>query len=270
MAGISMTRRGRNDRQGWLAKASAGANRLPPVYEYWQSRTSRPQRTPPSHRLLKASIPNRSEHFEHRGNTVEIILPESSEALIDEDEFDADERLPYWAELWPAGRALARALLDDPPTGRVIELGCGVGLPSLVLSRLGMDITATDYYQDALDYTLRNARHNGIDPPATRLLDWRDPPADLGRYELIVGADLLYEARNVDALAPLLAQLVAEHGTVLLTDPDRTQYEPFRERMRETGWTLEELPDRSELSPAGNGIEIRIRILRLSRGPSKP
>ncbi|HEV2131729.1 MAG TPA: hypothetical protein VGR27_11530, partial [Longimicrobiaceae bacterium] len=83
----------------------------------------------------------RVERFEHGAVALEILLPHAADELIDEEDFDRDERLPYWAELWPSARALARYLLErEVPAGRVLELGAGVALPSLALHARGAEV----------------------------------------------------------------------------------------------------------------------------------
>src|SRR5690606_6274286 len=113
---------------------------------------------------------------------------------IDVSDFNRDERLPYWAELWPSARALAQELLDGPlPRGRVLELGCGIALPSLALRWRGVEVVASDYYAEALDFARENARRNRLTEPETLLLDWRTPPPDLIPFDLVIAADVLYE-----------------------------------------------------------------------------
>jgi predicted nicotinamide N-methyase len=74
-----------------------------------------------------------------------MVRPPDAEALIDEDAFARDEFLPYWAELWPSARVLAGYVAELPLAGtRAVELGCGVGLPSLVVALAGADVVATD------------------------------------------------------------------------------------------------------------------------------
>ena len=80
-----------------------------------------------------------------------LVRPSSPEALLDEEAFAHDEFLPYWAELWPAASALAAALPDDLSGLRVVELGCGLGVPSLVAAHRGADVVATDWAADAID-----------------------------------------------------------------------------------------------------------------------
>src|SRR5579862_1794881 len=89
---------------------------------------------------------------------VEILRPRNADDLISEADFVRDERLPYWADLWPAARVLAAALLEchvssDVQRPRLLELGCGLGLATAAALRAGYDVTATDYYADALRFT---------------------------------------------------------------------------------------------------------------------
>jgi len=208
----------------------------------------------------------REEAFVHGDFNARLLMPASPEELIDEAEFEIDERLPYWADLWPSARGLARWVLEEPDLpAKAIELGCGVGLPSLALLHQSVDVLATDYYLDALRFTEENARRNLLPPPRTLLLDWRDPPAELPRFPLILAADVLYEARNGDALLELLPALVAPGGRAVVADPDRTYLPEFLARAEDSGWTVTSLPERIEEAPAGNGLTTRVRLFSLHR-----
>ena len=129
-----------------------------------------------------------------------LLRPVSPDALLDEDAFARDEFLPYWAELWPAATALAAAL---PAVAglRVVELGCGLGLPSLVAAARGAEVTATDWAAEAVELLQENAARNGLSVDA-EVRDWREPWPE--RFDLALAADVLYERRNV---APLLERL---------------------------------------------------------------
>jgi predicted nicotinamide N-methyase len=113
--------------------------------------------------------------------------------------------LPYWAELWPAAHALAAALPDVAGL-RVVELGCGLGLPSLVAAARGAHVTATDWAADAIDLLQKNAASNGLELTAERR-DWREPWDDA--FDLVLAADVLYERRNVEPLVERLSTLAA-------------------------------------------------------------
>ncbi|HYW06013.1 MAG TPA: methyltransferase domain-containing protein [Longimicrobium sp.] len=215
---------------------------------------------------LRREFELREESFEHGGWSAALLLPRAADELIDEAEFDADERLPYWAELWPSGRALARHLLDAPlPAGPALELGSGVALPALALARRGVDVLATDWYGPALRFARANAARNGLPPLRTAVLDWRHPPADAA-YPLVVAADVLYEARNAELLAALLPRVVAPGGRALVADPGRVYLSDFRNRMYSAGWRSAEIDRRVETSDAATGAMSTVRIWELRRG----
>jgi predicted nicotinamide N-methyase len=134
-----------------------------------------------------------------------ITHPVSADDLIDEEDFDRDERLPYWAELWPSAVALARYLSERDLGGtRVIELGCGVGLPTVVALARGARVLATDHYEAALAFTAYNASTNLYLEPEVSALDWRWPDLEgIGTFDLVLAADVLYERKNAAALADL-------------------------------------------------------------------
>jgi predicted nicotinamide N-methyase len=193
-----------------------------------------------------------------------MLLPRAADALIDEAEFEAAERLPYWADLWPSARGLARHLLDHPPAEpRIVELGAGVALPSLALRHLGADPLATDYYADALRFAGANAARNGLGPLRAALLDWRHPPAG-ERWGLVVAADVVYEQRNAEALAALLPRILADGGRMLLADPGRVYFGEFRDRMEEMDWAVEEVDVRTETSDPVTGATSTVRIWRVA------
>lgn len=212
---------------------------------------------------LRARFDVREEAFRHGELAVRMLLPRAADELIDEAEFDVDERLPYWADLWPSARGLTRHLLDHPPIERrILELGCGVALPSLALRSLGGDPLATDYYADALRFAEMNAARNGLAPLRTSLLDWRDPPAE--RWGLVIAADVVYEQRNAEALARLLPAVLADGGRMLLADPGRVYVGELRDRMEEMDWAVEEIDVRTETSDPVTGATSTVRIWRIA------
>jgi predicted nicotinamide N-methyase len=165
-----------------------------------------------------------------RGRELVILRPRDSEALIDEAAFEHEEFLPYWAELWPSALALARAVAARSLGGqRVLELGCGLGLPSLVAALGGARVLATDWSPDAIDLLHENARRTGA-TLETALHAWDDPalPAR-GRWDLVLASDVLYERRNVDLLLGLLPRVVDTRGELLLADPGRPPAKRFLE-----------------------------------------
>jgi predicted nicotinamide N-methyase len=180
------------------------------------------------------------------GDELEILRPRDSEDLIDERAFaEEDEFLPYWAELWPSGVALARALDGRALRGaRVVELGCGLGLPSIVAARGGGRVLATDWSRAALELLEVNAQRNGV-ALQTLVADWSRPEDLLARgpFGLVLAADVLYERRNVPVLLELLPRLVAPGGEIWLADPGRATADTFLELVDAEDWHRRSTPD---------------------------
>lgn len=197
------------------------------------------------------------ERFAHAGCELRILRPEFSDQLINEEAFEHDERLPYWAEVWPAARGLAKHLLDEPPREvGVLEIGAGLALPSLALRSLGHDPLATDYEGESLRFARLNAVRNGVGPLRTRLLDWRRP-GELPPHALVLGSDLLYETRNVEALSAVLPRLIAAGGRALLSDPGRVYLPDFVGRVE--AWARVE----EHRLPAEEGSRNGVRLLEI-------
>ena len=158
--------------------------------------------------------------------------------MIDEEDFDRDERLPYWAEIWPSALALASHLSARDLTGiRAIELGCGVGLPTIVAIARGATVLATDHYEAALDFTAHNASTNLGREPDTALLDWRTPDIEgLETFALVLAADVLYERKNATALAELVPSLLASGGEAVFADPRRDEAPVYLGAMEGNGF----------------------------------
>ena len=156
------------------------------------------------------------------GRTYDLLRPKNIDDLISEEDFDLDERIPYWADCWPSSRVLAERLLREPGQNRrLLELGCGIGLVSLAAAQAGFDVLATDYYADALEFTSANAMRHALGRVDTRLVDWRKMPRDLGRFHVVAASDVLYERPQAALVAAALAQTLVADGLGLVTDPGR-------------------------------------------------
>jgi predicted nicotinamide N-methyase len=169
------------------------------------------------------------ETLELHGRPLVLRRPRRADELIDEEEFARDEFLPYWAELWPSGVALARHVAGLELTGRrVLELGAGLGLPSLAAALGGADVLATDWAQAAVELLRENARRNAV-KLRVAFVRWDAPEPLLRRapWDVVLGADLLYEQRNADQLAALLPRL---GGDILLAEPGRPFARAFLDR----------------------------------------
>ena len=178
------------------------------------------------------------------GVRVVLLHPANAEDLIDETEFERDERLPYWADLWPSAKLLAAEVLGMRGDGRtLLELGCGSGLVAACAAHAGFSVTATDYYEDALRFTTVNAYANAGARIATRLIDWRALPDDLGRYDVVVASDVLYERPYGALVAQAIARTLAPRGQAILADPGRVAVDDFLQETR-TASLVAEPPDR--------------------------
>jgi len=155
-------------------------------------------------------------------HTFSILKPANADDLIREEDFVKDERLPYWADVWPSSIVLAERLLELQGAGRTaLELGCGVGLCTLAATSAGFDVLSTDYYQDALDVTRANVFRNLGGAARTRLVDWRHVPTDLGTFDLVFASDVLYEKEYALLLPIILCRLLAQNGVAVIADPGR-------------------------------------------------
>jgi predicted nicotinamide N-methyase/GNAT superfamily N-acetyltransferase len=163
------------------------------------------------------------------GHDVRVLRPRDSDALLSEEAFEQEEFLPYWADLWPSARMLAGRVAGRALRGaRTLELGCGLGLPSIAAALAGGRVLATDWSADAVAAAAHNAVRNGVEIE-TAVVSWQQADAIVERapWDLVLGADLLYERRNVGQLLALLPQLVDGRGEVWIADPGRRAAEAF-------------------------------------------
>jgi len=172
--------------------------------------------------------------------TFSILKPANSDDLIREEDFVKDERLPYWADVWPSSIVLAEKLLELNGEGKTaLELGCGVGLSTLAATAAGFDVLSTDYYEDALDVTRANVFRNLGKTARTRLVDWRHLPANLGRFDLVFASDVLYEKEYAELLPSILDGAIARGGMALIADPGRVAAPIFVEACGASGLVIQ-------------------------------
>jgi len=168
------------------------------------------------------------EVFTIGGRELVILRPRNADDLITEEDYVKDERLPYWADVWPSSMMLAERLLEEQGAGRsLIELGCGSGLCACAAAISGFDVLATDYYDDALLFAELNARVNASRSVETRHVDWSAIPGDLGGFDTVLAADVMYEPRYPAMVANALDRLLAPAGHALIADPGRIAFPNF-------------------------------------------
>jgi ETFB lysine methyltransferase len=196
------------------------------------------------------------------GEPYSLLHPASAEELISEEDFDKDERLPYWADLWPSSHVLATRVRSLAGEGRrCLELGCGAGLVTCAASRAGWAVTATDYYLDALRFTAVNARRVAGVAVATREVDWRALPEDLPRCDLVLAADVLYERPYGALVAQAIARSLAPEGIALLADPGRVGAADFDREAVASGLVVQHIA-RVEFHTGVALQRIDIRLVR--------
>ena len=143
------------------------------------------------------------------GLSVRLLRPSQPEELF-AVAAEARGDAPYWAELWPCARALAAHLATIDLTGvRVVELGCGLALPSLVAALRGAEVVASDIFPDALELAEESGRRTLGHPLETLCADLHEPAALLARgpFDLVLGADLLYDCTLAAAMGALIPQI---------------------------------------------------------------
>jgi predicted nicotinamide N-methyase len=185
------------------------------------------------------------------GRTFLIDRPAESDAALDHPAvraaFAADEYMPYWMDLWPAARMLAKWIVrQNWPAGlHALEVGCGLGLPGVAALAMGLRVTFSDCDATAMHFAANNARLNGFSNFDALQLDWRYPPEEL-RVPVVLASDLIYELRNVAPLVALVRKVLLPEGVCLLTDQDRVPSHVLRQTLAEEG-----LPFRTQMLRAG-------------------
>ena len=198
--------------------------------------------------------------------------------LIDDQQYTdtqhhaADIGLPpagwsHFGQVWPSSRVLALAMLTHPIAGlRVLEIGAGLALASLVMHRRGGDVTVSDWHPLTEEFLQYNLMLNGLGPIPYQAGNWEstaatDNPA-LGRFDLIVGSDLLYERQQPAQLAAFIFRHATPKAVVIIVDPDRGNRAAFGRDMAALGFTLSMQAADRQLE---NGESYKGRFLSFTR-----
>ena len=157
-----------------------------------------------------------------------------------------EEYCPYFAAIWPAARGLAAHLASEQAkflSGKtVLELGCGLGLPSLVASKCGARrVVATDMHPDCEEFLRRNCERNDIPPVEFVMVDWRQQDLNLGKFDYVIASDVLYDRQHAPSLAAFVARHIMPDGHVIISDQGRPYLQDFVTSMQDLGFKSETL-----------------------------
>jgi predicted nicotinamide N-methyase len=144
---------------------------------------------------------------------------------------------PLFGVVWPSSQVLARYMLDFDVDGlRILEVGCGLGLTSLILGLRQADITATDHHPEVAVFLEENARLNGLGGIPYHCCDWRDDGDELGGFDLIIGSDLLYQPGHAELLSRFIHRHARARCEVILVGPGRREQARFDHCMNNLGY----------------------------------
>ncbi len=157
---------------------------------------------------------------------------------------------PIFGIVWPAGIIMARFLVDyNYQNKRILEVGCGIGLSSLLLNHQLADITATDYHPEVETFLDKNTLLNGDEKIPFVRTDWKDINLELGLFDLIIASDLLYEDEHAGLLAEFISRHAYHHCDVIMVDAGRGRHGKFRKKMSSNGFSCEQSTSTAGDSP---------------------
>lgn len=151
-----------------------------------------------------------------------------------------DERIPYWADLWPSAIALSIHLVKTKlieNSSSVLEIGCGLGLPGIVAGMLGANVTLTDYMPEPLEFARYNWDLNNKATASFKILDWR-MPKDVTATEILLASDVAYEKRSFDVLINAFKQLSKQDGLIVMSEPNRKYATAFFNSLNDHGFNF--------------------------------
>lgn len=185
---------------------------------------------------LQSAYPLSKETFTIAQHQFEIFCIKDIDLLFDEllakeknNEEIKDERLPYWAEVWDSALPLGKFILTQnqiTPQSIVHEIGCGIGLTSMIASRKGARVILTDYMENALKLAELNWRYNDLIFEKIETMDWRKPKKELAA-NIIIASDILYEKRSFQPIIDCFRCLLRPNGVIYLGEPNRKMAADF-------------------------------------------
>jgi predicted nicotinamide N-methyase len=145
---------------------------------------------------------------------------------------------PLFGVLWDSGKVLAHEMESFNFQGkRILEVGCGMALSSLLLNSLDANITATDYHPEVGSFLTENVRLNGAKKIPFLRTSWDNLHDGLGTFDVLIGADLLYERQHIDLLSDFINRHANKRCEVILVDPGRGNHAAFSKVMVKLGYT---------------------------------
>jgi predicted nicotinamide N-methyase len=205
---------------------------------------------------LRLELAGTSFHIIRVTNTDELYAK-----LVEKGEGHADvldERIPYWADLWPSALALAEEIMTNPiiSAGRsVLEIGCGLGLPGLAAGKRGAKIVMTDYLPEPLAFAKKNWRENLSTEGDFGLLDWRNPGPGFAS-EILLASDVAYEKRSFESLLKAFRTLVLPGGRILLSEPNRPMAADFFRQLPGQGFDFRKKRVTVSLNGRANEVSV--------------
>ena len=197
-------------------------------------------------------------------------LDESIDILCEhfgEDDQDlslAEEHCPYFGVMWEAGIGLSQFLTEELCAGKkILEIGCGLALPSFIATRFGGQVIATDFHADVPLFLKENQDKNNIHFDY-RVMNWRDEiertKNTLGTFDLVLGSDILYESQHAMQVAQALITFLKPGGKIILSDPGRAYIQKFISCMQELNYPEKLIIEKvaAELTPKKVNREIYI------------
>lgn len=178
------------------------------------------------------TVPATIETFQFADKTVKAYIP-AIEWLQQQFENKESNAAPYWAQVWPAAKALCEVIASEPELVKdktVLELAAGLGLPSLLAAQFSTQVTVTDYINEAVDTIKRSVLHNKLQNVDCRVMDWKKPDKKLNP-DLLVLSDMNYDPKDFDQLFKTLACYIQQGTGILLSTPQRLMAKPFMEKL---------------------------------------
>lgn len=144
---------------------------------------------------------------------------------------------PIFGIVWPSSLVLAHHITNyDLGSKRVLEIGCGTAISSLLLNKKNVDITATDYHPETEFFLNRNTELNGDKPIPFERTGWGDKNDALGRFDFIIGSDLLYEDEHIELLSGFIQEHSNDKCDVIIVDPGRGRKNKLAKKLLEIGY----------------------------------